>query len=169
MPNHPVRTNRPRTDGKVRQLDEVGNAPRKALVVQDNEAQALKKRVETQGEGLNDMMGYLRMVPPCLKLYDGVGYVKTQWVRRADKEPDVAGFVKVMEPNISEGHEAADAPDEHLIPANSTKQRLNKGTAASSSNPILAEPTEELADAPTGTWVANCHNLPARLRIGAPG
>ena len=94
----------------------------KALVVQDNEAQALKERVETQGEGLNDVMGYLGMVPLCLELYNGMGYIKTQWVRCVDEEPEVAGFVEVMEPNISEGHEAADAPDEHLIPTNSTEQ-----------------------------------------------
>ena len=141
----------------------------KVLVVQDNEAQALKERVETQGEGLNDMMGYLGMVPPCLELYNGVGYVKTQWVRRADEEPEVAGFIEVMEPNISEGHEAVDAPDEHMIPTNSTEQRLDSGAAASSSNPILAESTEELANALMGTWVANRHDLPARLCIGAPG
>ena len=35
----------------------------KALIVQDNEAQALKERVETQGEGLDDVMGYFGMVP----------------------------------------------------------------------------------------------------------
>ena len=49
----------------------------KALVVQDNEAQALKERVETQGEGLDDVIGYLGMVPLYLELYYGVGYIKT--------------------------------------------------------------------------------------------
>ena len=58
-------------------------------------------------------------------------YVETQWVRQVDEEPEVTGFVEVMEPNSSEGHKAVDTPDEHLISTNSTEQRLNEGTAAS--------------------------------------